>query len=143
DRYPAAAPRSFACIGAERPARSLSGTARHPPARQGGGQRRPLGTARMRTAGAASGSNDSRQKMSNEHAGPTGYSWAYDTRAIDWEELSGLYRIARSATSHRTRSRPCSATACSRAPPMPAVPWPVLADGLDCAYIADVAAHPA
>jgi len=32
--------------------------------------------------------------MSNDHAGPTGYSWAYDTSAIDWDELSGLYRIA-------------------------------------------------
>jgi hypothetical protein len=48
----------------------------------------------MRTATAASSSNDTEQKMSTEHAGPAEYSWAYDTGAIDWEELSGLYRIA-------------------------------------------------
>ena len=32
--------------------------------------------------------------MSNEDAGPAGYSWAYDTSATDWDELSVLYRIA-------------------------------------------------
>jgi hypothetical protein len=32
--------------------------------------------------------------MSNEHTGPADYSWAYDPSAIDWEDRSGLYRIA-------------------------------------------------
>lgn len=36
----------------------------------------------MRTATAASSSNDTEQKMSDEHAGPAEYSWAYDPSAI-------------------------------------------------------------
>ena len=38
--------------------------------------------ARIRTAKAASSSNDTGQKMSDEHAGPAEYSWAYDASAI-------------------------------------------------------------
>ena len=85
--------------------------------------------------------------MSNEHAGPAGYSWACDTSAIDWEELSGLYRIAplgdkppdALATVFGNSMFTCFAYAGGAL----AGAGRALADGLDCAYIADVAVHPA
>jgi GNAT superfamily N-acetyltransferase len=85
--------------------------------------------------------------VSNEHAGPAGYSWVYDTSAIDWEELSGLYRIAplgdkppdALATVFGNSMFTCFAYADGAL----AGAGRALADGLDCAYIADVAVHPA
>jgi GNAT superfamily N-acetyltransferase len=101
----------------------------------------------MRTATAASSSNDTEQKMSNERTGPADYSWAYDTSAIDWEELSGLYRIAplgdkppdALATVFGNSRFTCFAYASGAL----AGAGRALADGLDCAYLADVAVHPA
>jgi GNAT superfamily N-acetyltransferase len=101
----------------------------------------------MRTATAASSSNDTEQKMSNEHAGPADYSWAYDTSAIDWEELSGLYRIAplgdKPADALLTVFGNSMFTCFAYASGALACAVRALADGLDCAYIADVAVHPA
>jgi hypothetical protein len=93
----------------------------------------------MRTATAASSSNDTEQKMSNEHAGPADYSWAYDTSAIDWEELSWLYRIAplgdkppdAPATVFGNSMFTCFAYASGAL----AGAGQALADGPDCAYI--------
>ena len=74
------------------------------------------------------------------------YSWVYHDSAVDWDELSTLYRIAplgekspdALATVFGNSLFKCFAyhdvelVAAGRA----------LADGLDCAYIADVAVHP-
>jgi ribosomal protein S18 acetylase RimI-like enzyme len=76
----------------------------------------------------------------------TGYSWVHDDTAVDWDELSNLYRIAplgdkppeALATVFGNSMFTCFVYAdealigAGRA----------LADGLDCAYIADVAVHP-
>jgi GNAT superfamily N-acetyltransferase len=75
------------------------------------------------------------------------YTWVYDEEAVDWAELSELYRVA-----------PLG----DKPPADLAVVFPnsmfkcfvydddhlvgagrAIADGLDCAYIADVAVHPA
>jgi GNAT superfamily N-acetyltransferase len=74
------------------------------------------------------------------------YRWVYDCAVVDWSELSELYRAAplgdkppEALTTVFSASRyVCfvyageSLVAAGRA----------LADGLDCAYIADVAVHP-
>jgi GNAT superfamily N-acetyltransferase len=74
------------------------------------------------------------------------YSWVYDDAAVDWVELSELYRIAplgdkppgALAVVFANSMFKCfvysgdSLVAVGRA----------LADGLDCAYLADIAVHP-
>ena len=74
------------------------------------------------------------------------YSWVFDDRAVNWVELSELYRVAplgvkppdALATVFGNSMFKCFAYAdgvlvgAGRA----------LADGLDCSYIADVAVHP-
>jgi GNAT superfamily N-acetyltransferase len=74
------------------------------------------------------------------------YSWVYHTEGVDWNELSILYRIAplgnkppdALAVVYGNSMFKCLVYAgevlvgAGRA----------LADGLDCAYIADVAVHP-
>jgi len=74
------------------------------------------------------------------------YTWVHDGGAVDWDELSNLYRIAplgdkppdALATVFGNSMFTCFGyhdgvlVAAGRA----------LADGLDCAYIADVAVHP-
>jgi predicted N-acetyltransferase YhbS len=74
------------------------------------------------------------------------YRWVHDIKAVDLEELSGLYRIAplggkppgALATVFGNSMFTCFVYAgdtlvgAGRA----------LADGLDCAYLADVAVHP-
>jgi ribosomal protein S18 acetylase RimI-like enzyme len=75
-----------------------------------------------------------------------GHSWVYEDKAVDWDELSELYRIAPLgrkspkdlATVFSNSRFKCFVYAnedlvgVGRA----------LADGLDCSYIADVAVHP-
>jgi GNAT superfamily N-acetyltransferase len=74
------------------------------------------------------------------------YTWVHEDRDLDWSELSNLYRIAplgdkppeALATVFGNSMFKCfgyldrDLVAAGR----------VLADGLDCAYIADVAVHP-
>jgi GNAT superfamily N-acetyltransferase len=76
----------------------------------------------------------------------TEYSWIHDLAGVDWDELSDLYRIAplgekppdALATVFGNSMFKCFVYAgevlvgAGRA----------LADGLDCAYVADVAVHP-
>jgi GNAT superfamily N-acetyltransferase len=73
-------------------------------------------------------------------------SWVYEDRAVDWEELSRLYRIAplgeKSPKDLRTvfsnsRFR-CFVYANGELIGV----GRGLADGLDCCYVADVAVHP-
>ena len=75
-----------------------------------------------------------------------GYSWKLDAEGIDWEELSELYRIAplgekppaALATVFSHSMFVCFVTENERL----VGAGRALADGLDCAYIADVAVHP-
>lgn len=74
------------------------------------------------------------------------YSWYYDMGAVDLDELSSLYRIA------PLGDKPSAALATVfghsmfmcfvYAGDVLVGAGRVLADGLDCAYIADVAVHP-
>lgn len=72
--------------------------------------------------------------------------WVYDDAAVDWLELSELYRIAplgdkppdRLATVFSNSMFKCFVYVGGRL----VAAGRVLADGLDCAYIADVAVHP-
>lgn len=75
-----------------------------------------------------------------------GYTWVCDVGAVDWAELSALYRVAPLGDKPPDALRTvfCNSrfvcfvyssdalVAAGRA----------LADGLDCAYLADVAVHP-
>jgi len=74
------------------------------------------------------------------------YTWVYDDTAVDWDELSELYRVAPLGEKPPHDLRivfsnsmfKCFVSAEGR---LVAV-GRALADGLDCAYIADVAVHP-
>ena len=74
------------------------------------------------------------------------YSWVYDDKAVDWGALSDLYRIAPLgekspgdlATVFSNSMFKCFVYARDRLVGV----GRALADGLDCAYIADVAVHP-
>lgn len=74
------------------------------------------------------------------------YSWVDDDGAVDWAELSDLYRIAplgekspdALATVFTNSMFACFVYAGGAL----AGAGRALADGLDCAYIADVAVHP-
>jgi len=75
-----------------------------------------------------------------------GYSWVYDVSSVDLDELSNLYRIA------PLGEKPPDALAVVFGNSMYACfvynddalvgAGRALADGLDCAYLADVAVHP-
>lgn len=75
-----------------------------------------------------------------------GYSWVYDDRAVDWVALSALYRMAPLgekppqdlATVFPNSMFKCFVYAGDRLVGV----GRAVADGLDCAYIADVAVHP-
>ena len=78
--------------------------------------------------------------MGDEH------DWTDDTGGIDWEELSELYRIAplgvKPPDALRTVFGNSMFTSFATVDALVAA-GRALADGLDCAYIADVAVHPA
>ncbi len=75
------------------------------------------------------------------------YRWAYDSETVDWAELSELYRVAPLgekapvdlATVFANSRFRCFLYAGDRL----VGAGRVLADGLDVAYLADVAIHPA
>jgi GNAT superfamily N-acetyltransferase len=75
-----------------------------------------------------------------------GYTWVHDTGEVDWTELSTLYRLAPLgekppgdlATVFGNSMFTCLVYADRRL----VGAGRALADGLDCAYIADVAVHP-
>lgn len=74
------------------------------------------------------------------------HSWLYDDRAVDWNELSALYRKAPLgdkspedlATVFSNSRFKCFVYAKDELIGV----GRALADGLDCSYIADVAVHP-
>ena len=74
------------------------------------------------------------------------YTWVYDVAAVDLEELSRLYRIAplgdKSPQTLATVFGNSMFTCFVYANGVLVGAGRVLADGLDCAYIADVAVHP-
>jgi GNAT superfamily N-acetyltransferase len=74
------------------------------------------------------------------------YTWMRDTSSVDWDELSELYRLAPLGTKPPDALKTVfgnsmfvrfayvdGALACAGR---------ALADGLDCAYIGDIAVHP-
>jgi len=74
------------------------------------------------------------------------YTWVYDVAAVDLEELSRLYRIAplgdKPPQTLATVFGNSMFTCFVYAHGVLVGAGRVLADGLDCAYIADVAVHP-
>src|SRR5580698_9865443 len=62
------------------------------------------------------------------------YTWRSDTSTVDWDELTELYRIAPFGNSMFVRF--------AYADDVLVGAGRALADGLDCAYIADLAVHP-
>ena len=74
------------------------------------------------------------------------YAWVHDADAVDWEELSELYRIAPLGLKPPDALRTVFGNSMYRcfvyADGTLVGAGRALADGLDCAYIADVAVHP-
>ena len=74
------------------------------------------------------------------------YSWADDAGAVDWDELSDLYRLAplgnKPPDALRTVFGNSLYTCFVSFDGVLVGAGRALADGLDCAYIADVAVHP-
>ena len=74
------------------------------------------------------------------------YTWVYDVAAVDLEELSRLYRIAplgdKPPQTLATVFGNSMFTCFAYANGVLAGAGRALADGLDCAYLADVAVHP-
>ncbi|HSK91952.1 MAG TPA: GNAT family N-acetyltransferase [Euzebyales bacterium] len=74
------------------------------------------------------------------------YAWVYDDAAVDWEALSELYRIAplgEKPPGDLATVFPNSMFTCFvYADDVLVGVGRAVADGLDCAYIADVAVHP-
>ncbi len=74
------------------------------------------------------------------------YSWVHDVGAVNLDELSNLYRIAplgdKPPAALATVFGNSMFTCFAYAGEVLAGAGRVLADGLDCAYIADVAVHP-
>jgi predicted N-acetyltransferase YhbS len=74
------------------------------------------------------------------------YSWVDDISAVDWDELSHLYRIAplgdKPPDALETVFGNSMFTCFCHAGDVLVGAGRALADGLDCAYIADVAVHP-
>jgi GNAT superfamily N-acetyltransferase len=75
-----------------------------------------------------------------------GYSWVCDAGAVDWTELSGLYQIAplgyKAPESLATAFGNSMFTCFVYAGDVLAGAGRALADGIDCAYLCDVAVHP-
>ena len=78
--------------------------------------------------------------------GELGYTWVYDRDSVDWTELSELYRVA--PLGDKPPASLMTVFSASRfvcfvyAGETLVAAGRALADGLDCAYIADVAVHP-
>ena len=74
------------------------------------------------------------------------YTWVHDVADVDLEELSRLYRIAplgdKPPEALATVFGNSMFTCFAYANDVLSAAGRVLADGLDCAYIADVAVHP-
>jgi len=74
------------------------------------------------------------------------YDWAEDSEAVDWDELSNLYRIAPLGQKPPDALRTVFGNSMFRcfvhAGGALVGAGRALADGVDCAYIADVAVHP-
>ena len=74
------------------------------------------------------------------------YDWAEDSEAVDWDELSNLYRIAPLGQKPPDALRTVFGNSMFRcfvyAGEVLVGAGRALADGVDCAYIADVAVHP-
>jgi GNAT superfamily N-acetyltransferase len=74
------------------------------------------------------------------------YTWAHEIDALDWDELSELYRIAplgnKPPEALKTVFGNSMFVRLVYAGDQLAGVGRALADGLDCAYIADVAVHP-
>lgn len=74
------------------------------------------------------------------------YTWSYDTSELSWEELSELYRVAPLGVKPpdvlRTTFGNSMFKCFVRSGDTLVGAGRVLADGVDCAYIADVAVHP-
>ena len=74
------------------------------------------------------------------------YGWVYDCGSVDWSELSELYRVA--PLGDKPPESLMTVFSASRyvcfvyAGESLVAAGRTLADGLDCAYIADVAVHP-
>ena len=79
-------------------------------------------------------------------ADPPRYEWTDDALSVDWDDLSELYRIAplgvKPPDALRTVFGHSMFTTFVRAGAALVGAGRALADGLDCAYIADVAVHP-
>lgn len=78
--------------------------------------------------------------------GVPGLTWVYDRDSVDWSELSDLYRVA--PLGEKPPESLLTVFSASRfvcfvyAGGTLVAAGRALADGLDCAYIADVAVHP-
>jgi GNAT superfamily N-acetyltransferase len=74
------------------------------------------------------------------------YTWRSDTSTVDWDELTELYRIApfgsKSPEALRTVFGNSMFVRFAYADDVLVGAGRALADGLDCAYIADLAVHP-
>lgn len=74
------------------------------------------------------------------------YAWVYDRDSIDWPELSELYRVAplgdKPPDALQTVFSGSRYVCFVYAGAVLVAAGRALADGLDCAYIADVAVHP-
>jgi ribosomal protein S18 acetylase RimI-like enzyme len=74
------------------------------------------------------------------------YTWRTDASTVDWDELSELYRIAplgnRPPDALRTVFGNSMFVRFAYAGDVLVAAGRALADGLDCAYIADLAVHP-
>ena len=75
-----------------------------------------------------------------------GYDWVGDIEVVDWDELSSLYRIAPLGEKPPDALRTVFGNSMFRcfvyAGEVLVGAGRALADGVDCAYIADVAVHP-
>lgn len=77
---------------------------------------------------------------------PGSHTWVYDVGAVDWSELSELYRVAplgdKPPDALRTVFSNSRYVCLVYAGESLVAAGRALADGLDCAYLADVAVHP-
>jgi GNAT superfamily N-acetyltransferase len=74
------------------------------------------------------------------------YTWVHGTGSVDWDELSELYRVAPLGTKPPAALKTVFGNSMfvrfAYADGVLAGAGRALADGLDCAYIADLAVHP-